>query len=174
MRPGNTRKYPILVPPPVEKHVRLWWHQWIGIPLLLLIPVLALFGVFGESLREVTASSEKIELTVIYPARFRYRQTQPLEILVRNKSPEAILDLIIELDPDYARHFSQVSFIPEANDAFKIRLLDLKPGEQRLIVGELEADNYGWHRGSVSAALPTPFPGVIVTRVKLNTIVFPW
>lgn len=35
--------------PDIKRRIQLHPWQWIGIPLFLLIPILALFGVFGET-----------------------------------------------------------------------------------------------------------------------------
>jgi hypothetical protein len=59
-------------PPEIEKNLAFYPEQWIGIPFLMLLPILALLGVFGEGYNEASASSDALAITVEYPTRNRY------------------------------------------------------------------------------------------------------
>jgi len=85
MSPDPDRTEP---PPPPQTSPRFAFtrKQYLGLPLLIAIPVLTLFGVFGERRDVARASSRSVEMTVRYPSRFRYRQVQSLDVAVRNVS----------------------------------------------------------------------------------------
>ena len=72
-------------PPPapsINLKIQLTLKQRIGLPILLAVPILALFGIFGETQAHAHAASGSIDLEVSYPARFRYRQVQSLRVSV--------------------------------------------------------------------------------------------
>lgn len=71
-------------PPEVEKKALFHREQLLGIPLLMLLSILALFGVFGESVAEVNQANETLAVRVGYPTRNRYTMDNALEIRVQN------------------------------------------------------------------------------------------
>jgi hypothetical protein len=76
----------MLEPPHIERKVELQRAQWIGIPLLMVLPILALAGVLGDAREEVTASGGGIEMRVSFPQRGRQTQ-HALEAQVTNSGP---------------------------------------------------------------------------------------
>jgi len=154
--------------PPTRRRIAFTGKQRIGIPLLALIPVLALLGVFGERSTAIAARSASLAVSVQYPVRFRYRQTEPLEIVVRNLSPRVIDTILVSVDTAYLTRFAGVRITPEAKSAFVVPLTGFKPGEQRLVASELQGERYGRHSGRIIVSAPND--SVIV---KLRTLVFP-
>ena len=73
-------------PPDIEKRWVFRTVQKLGVPLIVLIPLLALFGLFGESSRTVSASGAAPALEITYPTRLRYNMTSPLVVSVANIS----------------------------------------------------------------------------------------
>ncbi len=155
-------------PPQTRRRIALTGKQRIGLPLLAVIPLLALFGVFGERTAAVEGSSVSLSLSVRYPARFRYRQLEPLDIFVRNRSRHVIDTIEVSLDTAYVTRFASVRITPAPRTAFTVRLTGVQPGEQRLVTAELEGERYGWHRGGIVASTANDSAVVLV-----RTLVFP-
>ena len=60
--------------PDVERQFKQYVYQWIGIPLIMLIPVLSMLGVFGETMASTAAEEAGIlALDADYISRFRYK-----------------------------------------------------------------------------------------------------
>lgn len=142
----------------------------MGLPIIFLLPLLAVFGVFGESREIVEGASAVLTLRAEYPTRTRYRQTESLEIVVENRSDRTIDTVVVSLDADYIRKFSSPTFIPDVTEPFEIEFLEVKPGESRRIWGELQGESYGRHRGMIEAYGAGSSDTV---GVALDTIIFP-
>ena len=155
--------------PKIERRLRLYPLQAIGIPILALPAVLALFGVFGERRASVEAAGGALELRVDYPERYRYMTIDNLEILVRNVSAAAIDTLTVGIDSTYVSGFSQVTFVPGADEAYEVDLLGVEPGEWRRVHLELQGEDYGRHRGRVRATTG----GADTVGVEISTRIFP-
>lgn len=140
----------------------------IGIPLILAIPVLALFGVFGERHDVVHASSASLDMRVSYPERFHYRQVLSLRVNVRNISAQPMDTIRVSVDTAYIGRFSSVRFDPPARRAYTVDLTDVQPSESRLVAVELWGQDYGRHPGSVIARA-----GSDSVVARFRTIVFP-
>lgn len=155
-------------PPEIPRRITFTRKQWIGLPLIMLVPILTVLGVFGEHRAEVRASGASLSLVVRYPDRFRYRQVQQLDISVRNASPRRIDTLRVSLDTGYISRFSSVRIVPAPHSAFVVDLTSVAAGETRLVTAELWGEQYGRHRGRVIASA-----GSDSEIVDLNTFVFP-
>jgi hypothetical protein len=136
-------------PPEVEARLRLSKPQLIGLPIMALLPILALAGVFGERWKTGEAASERLRVRVEYPTRFRARISKPLTVSVENTSSETLESVEVEFDHSYLGNFSSVSFKPDGRDAYTVSLDGLRPHEPRHIHVELEAENFGRHKGSI-------------------------
>jgi hypothetical protein len=154
--------------PWIDSKIKLSWKQRIGFPILLAIPILALFGIFGETRAHAHSTSGSIDLEVSYPARFRYRQVQSLRATVRNLSPVVADTVRVSFDTAYIARFSSVRFDPAAKSAYAVDLIDIKPSESRLVSVELWGQDYGNHRGTIVAR-----HGSDSAIVHLRTLVFP-
>ncbi|MDP9202968.1 MAG: hypothetical protein M3P26_13710 [Gemmatimonadota bacterium] len=154
--------------PSIEPRLELSWKQRIGLPILLAVPILALFGVFGESQDHARATSASLDMTVSYPSRFRYRQVQSLHVTVRNLSPVVADTVAVAFDTAYISQFSSVRFDPAPKSAYTVDLVNVKPSESRLVSVELWGQVYGNHRGTIVAR-----HGTDTVIVHLRTLVFP-
>ena len=121
----------------------------VGLPLMAAVPLLCLLGFFGESGARTTAASSLLDVAIRYPARFRYRQVQTLEVTVRNRSTRTIDTVHVSLDTAYITRFSSVSIDPIPQRAFVVDLVRLEPGESRLVDAELWGQDYGRHNGRI-------------------------
>jgi hypothetical protein len=155
-------------PPVVTPRFAFTRKQYIGIPLLTLIPVLTLLGVFGEKREFVQATSRSLEMRIEYPSRFRYRQVQPLDITITNVSVHTLDTVMVSLDTAYITRFSSVRISPEPTQNFVVTLMNLRPQEARLIHAELWGERYGSHRAEIIGAASAD-----TVRQQIHTFVFP-
>jgi hypothetical protein len=125
--------------PEVRRRVRLYPGQWIGIPILILIPLLAALGVFGERRETVVWTGAAVRLEVDYPTRLRNGQRSDIEVRVRNLSA-ASLDAVVMFDPTYFERFTRVSFTPGQGAPNEVDLTDLGAGHAAVLRVELEGD----------------------------------
>lgn len=160
-------------PPSIETRLRFHLHQLIGIPLIILIPILALFGMFGETLGAVDASNAQLQMHVEYPTRFRYKMIDSIEVLLFNASDQVIPTVNVHFDRAYIEQFSTVTFTPSiktiSEDVYLVEMTDLQPQETRVISITIQAEEYGKHSGTISAA-PEGSEGL---QVQVDTITFP-
>jgi hypothetical protein len=154
--------------PSIEPRIRLTLKQRIGLPIMVAIPILALFGVFGESEAHARATSASLEMIVAYPSRMHYRQVQLLQLSVRNLASSVADTVKVAFDTSYISRFSGVRFDPAPKSAYVVDLTDVKPSESRLVSVELEGQVYGSQRGVVVARR-----GTDSAMVHLRTLVFP-
>ena len=156
-------------PPDIDRKFQLHRGQWIGIVLLLLIPVLAMFGLFGYTWHTVEGDTDALSVEMRYPGRYRYRVLGSMEMQVTNRTNTAIDTVTIDVDTAYLARFSKVIAIPDFKHAYLIELTDLEPGESRHVSVEIRAERPGLHRGEVRvSASPAD-----VARLPLSTFIFP-
>lgn len=156
-------------PPQVARSPRLYSYQWVGIPILAIIVLLAMLGVFGDGQAEATGHGPSLGLRVTYPTKFRYKETAPLRVWVTNTSSSRIDTITVAFDDHYLNQFSNVAIIPSASEAYRVPLTGVEPGETRLVNVDLQAERYGSHSGTVSASAGQPGR----TGVRISTFVFP-
>jgi hypothetical protein len=140
----------------------------VGIPLLAVIPLLTLLGVFGESRKTTRVVSPAVEMRVVYPSRLRYRQIGLLEVAVRNVSGHTLDTLELSLDTGYVTRFSSVRIEPAPRVAYSVALTAIKPQETRFVAAELWGQDYGSHAGHIVATTR----GDSVSS-RIHTFVFP-
>ena len=155
-------------PPETRPRLHLRTSQLVGMLFFAAFPLAALLGLFGDSTAEVGAPSAALELRVSYPTRFRYKTIHPLEVRVRNRSANPLDRVVVTFDQEYVSGFSNVRFTPEAVRAYEVELRGVQPGEERLVSVEVQAERYGRHRGTVTAA-----SGAEAVTAELQTFTFP-
>lgn len=155
-------------PPSLKPKLQLTRKQWIGFPIMLAIPIVALLGLFGERTTLARARSASLDVAVSYPEKFRYRQVQPLHLSIRNLSTQALDTITVSFDTAYISRFSSVRFDPPTKKAYAIELTDVKPMESRFIAVELWGQDSGMHRGTIVARA-----GTDSAVVRIRTFVFP-
>jgi hypothetical protein len=159
--------------PEITRRVQLNRLQMIGIPLIILIPLLALLGLFGETIASASDANAELELHVTYPTRFRYKMIDQANVSVRNLSQESLPAVTVYFDRDYIDSFSTVTFTPDVKSitdvAYIVELSDLQPQETRIVSVQLQAEKYWRHEGEIMAT----FTETIGAEVSLRTFVFP-
>ena len=158
-----------LEPPPVERRFALYRRQLPGLILLLLIPVLAIAGVFGESHAEAQARAGDLTLRVRHPSRLRFEQISTLDVVVANHGAARIDTLVVTIDTAYLSRFSGVTLTPSATAPFEVELTGVAPGESRRVHVEMDAMRIGRHRGDVRVSAG----GADTATLGIATIVFP-
>lgn len=160
-------------PPDVERKLQFYPWQIAGIFLIALVPILALFNVFGETFETTSAASAELEVSVSYPSRYTYRMTNPVQISIHNISSQAIPTVTVRIDRSYLESFSNITFTPSAKtitgDAYEVELTDLKAGETQRVVAEIQAEKYGSHKAFITAVPEGAGP----VEVSITTVVFP-
>jgi hypothetical protein len=156
--------------PDQPRNLRLHPYQWVGLPLIILVPLLALLNIFGETRDYAEDTASEIALRVEYPSRYRFKQLESVHVLVENVSATYVDTLVVAFDPEYVRQFSTPTFIPTPTEPFEIEILAVEPGEIRRVWAELQGEQYGRHDGTIEAYRQGSLD---TARVFLSTFVFP-
>src|SRR5687767_10667054 len=112
-------------------HLSSW--QRIGIPILILVPLLALFGVFGQTAEIAEAETESFSVRMEYPSRSRYEMLSSMHLDIVNTGTGTIDTVTVSLDTAYAARFSSVGAIPDFERAYEVEVTDVAPGETRRV-----------------------------------------
>lgn len=155
-------------PPEIRRKLSLYRFQLIGLPFLVAIPVLALFGVFGERWSTVHDANGALETSVHYPTAFRYKMIDAIDLHVRNRGAAPIDTITVSLDTAYAGRFSTVTAVPPFTGPFEIDLPNVAPRESRRVRIEIQAEQYWSHSGELTITA-----GADTIRVPLTTLVYP-
>lgn len=162
--------------PPVSRRMQLPASQFAGVLALLILPVLALAGVFGESFDRVEASRSGVRLSVVYPSRLRFRLESDLQVTVQNTGTQTLDTLAIHFERDYIDQFSSPAFIPSVTeatrDAYIVALHNLAPGASQLVAVQLRGERYGRHEGKIWVTIDNQDSQAAVD-ITLSSLVFP-
>ena len=159
--------------PEIERKLQFYRLQMIGVPLIMLIPVLALAGLFGITRSSAYDSGSRLSLEVQYPARLRYAMRNPLQAVVRNTSDEPLKNVIVKFERAYIEGFSEVTFTPQpktvTQDHYEVELSEIAPGETRIVAAEVKAEAYGSYQGTVAVDVQ----GKEEAQCAVETVLFP-
>lgn len=155
-------------PPAHDRGIQLNRTQLIGVPLLALIPLLAILGTFGEHWDTRVADGGTLRTVIEFPDRFRAKLSKPITVFVENRSQQPLDTVEVAFDAEYIERFTAVSFLPDVEESYVVRLLDVRPGETRRVHLELDGDQVGGHHGRVVVR-----SGTDSSVVGIHTIVFP-
>lgn len=163
-----SRSLPEPPPPPhVRRQAKLYLYQWIGLAILVILPVLAGIGFFGQSWKKAHASAGALEVAVSYPNRLRYWQVNQIEVHVRNASGAPLDSVHVSLDSAFALRFANLTSLPTFDESFRIAIPHVPPNRTRTVLIEMRADRYGRHSGTLTIAAAD------TVRVPLSIIIFP-
>ena len=139
-------------PPQMKRRFELYPTQLIGVPLLMMIPVLALFDVFGDDRARPKAAMNQVELSVDYPSKTRYRIENRMTIRVHNGSSTPIKPKVA-LTSEYLDAFSEVRMEPQpkslTSGKVEVEMEEVPPGQTGEVKADFRAERYGKHRGRV-------------------------
>lgn len=131
--------------------------QWVGLPLLILLPVLAIIGVLGPGVDQATAASEALSLRVQYPARARKGTAIAAVIRVANSGSAPLSGVTVAIDRAYLDGFGTVEVTPSelliSDASYEVQVGDLPAGASRHVLIQLEPGRaYGRRTGTVSVS----------------------
>lgn len=158
-------------PPPFRRQVRLPLLQLVGVPLLALMPLAAMFGAFDRQERVATQRSGDIELTARHPTQLRYLTDGVLRVSVHNAGRGVLHCARVRLADDYLDGLSPSGSTPQPqrqdDHGVEVELGDVAPGQTRRVTVQLQAQEVGRHVGRVTAATEAaaPIEVVVSTRV---------
>jgi hypothetical protein len=160
-------------PPDFRRELHFYPYQLIGIPLLVLIPILALLGVLSHMEKTVNAANADFDVQLQYPTRCFYRMNNTIELTIRNTSSQAMPTITVSLDKSYMHAFDAIQFTPDSvmltDTAYVVDLQDVGPGEARSISIDYEPSRYWQHQGNLMVSASEAEPII----VPLETFVFP-
>jgi hypothetical protein len=155
-----------------KRELDFYPFQVIGIPLIFIIPMLALFGVLGETTTILHATGNSIEVSVSYSNRINLQSFDEMEISIRNTSNEAISSLTVSIEKAFLDNFSEISFLVDiseiSDEAYVIELLDLEPKEAKIIRFSSRGTVFGSHQGIITVST-----GEDAVRILIETFIFP-
>ncbi len=136
--------------------------------MLMAIPVLAAFEVFGQGSSTVNYRGSTLGIFAEYPSRIRHGTQEEVTVHVTNRGSVALDTVTVLFDSSYVARFGAVQFLPSPTDVYVVKLAGVGTGETRAVRLSLRANKYGRHRGRIAAAHAGD-----TARVTVNTIVFP-
>ena len=136
-------------PPPMDRGLRLPWSQWLGVSIIAAIPVLAIFGVFGERWQTSETEGAGLRARVEYPTRLRSMSRKSMTVEIENRSSTSLDTVEVVFDPAYMGRFSSPAFIPPPRDAYTVSLLGLRPAETRMVHVDVQGESIGRHDGRI-------------------------
>ena len=154
--------------PKLHRRLKFGVAQLLGLAVLVLIPVLALFQVFGQGEAHVSARSVGLNLALEYPPRLRHGTVDVLVAEIQNSSGALMDTVTVVFDSTYVSKMAEPRFTPPVTRAFELDLLNVQPGESRRIELTFHADEYWSHSGYVLASHRGD-----TARVKVQTFVLP-
>lgn len=143
----------------------------VGLALLFLVPLAALFGVFGRT-SEATAVNSVAELRVKYPRCARHGAPAQLEISLRNLTDAAVRSVELRASAGYFERFSNVTSSPDVRTIareFVFAPSPPAPREQTAVLIDLRPDRSGWAHCRVVAGVDQGEP----LALEFSTFVFP-
>ena len=155
-------------PPEIPHRIRLSRLQWAGVPLLALVPVLALAGVFDDRSavveREVGSLSVRAEL----PQGVRQNRSGIIEIDLVNQG-DAPVSAEVAISPEYLDACIEIDMTPAPHRAWTSRVDAIAPGQRAHVRLEFQGERAGLHQGVIRVREGR---GEEI-RIPLRTFVFP-
>jgi hypothetical protein len=146
---------PRIPPPPPEIERRLQFHreQWLLVPLMFVVPLLALLGVLGGTRERAAIDLGGITLTVEFAPRDHLEDWGRIEVTVVIRSPAPLLDARVEFTRDMLDRLWQPTFHPPLRriDAgwYVVPLGEVPPGEARAVTLDYRSTDPGRLAGAV-------------------------
>lgn len=155
--------------PDIERRFRVHAYQWIGLPLLVLIPVLAALGVFGPSraVERTVIGGALIEID--YPTIAWYGRNDALHITVRAIEEAAVgTSFTIRITGGYLGAFHEVRFTPDPHELRNILVVP-EPDRTNTLTIDGRPHRYGRTRGAIELRPEGGWP----VLVQLSTLILP-
>src|SRR5687768_9383218 len=120
-------------PPALPRSIVFERVQKLGVPALLVLPVVALAIAGGLARTEARSARGGLELTVEHPRLVMFGAPEQLRISVANTGHEPVARVRVEVPQGYLDAFAGVQFTPEAVEPGATELGPLWPGETRTV-----------------------------------------
>jgi hypothetical protein len=153
----------------VATSIRLSTAQWLGLPVMGVLPILALLGTFGPRSEPSVAKTGALRISGSLPTRVHFRQRATIVVSLRNLDTNAVSDVRLHLDTAYLGALSNVVVTPALSADGAVHLGTLGPGASASVAIDAEGDRVGTHRGVLIA---TDAVGDSA-RLALTTTTFP-
>jgi hypothetical protein len=155
-------------PPPFAPALRITPFQLIGIALLALLPLLALFGFFDANHTTERASNGEVALQVEYASLHQYRMREEMMVTVTNLSQQSPITINISFERGFIDHFTEITFVPDietvSTDGFDVQLSEVASGETRMVYVELKGQQLWRRTGVISASIDGGQPVSVTVR----------
>jgi hypothetical protein len=155
--------------PDMERRVRFYPRQVVGLIVLALVPILAMLGLAGEHRTEHVAASAVLQVKVEYPTRMRSTRHGVLRLEATNRSDGQLGPVRILLPASYRSGFADRELARTATPDGEIVLPALGPGEAGTAQVDLLAHRAGRHHGTLRVI---PVEGDTLT-ISLRTFILP-
>jgi hypothetical protein len=159
--------------PKIDRRLTIATLQAVGVPLLAIIPLLAVAGVFGVAVQRSSADSGDLSVNVEYPGRTRLHSSGSIKIEVANRGEQARSGVSVGIDRQYVEAFSEVSLTPSvvrvSEGMYVVDIGEVPAAASRAVLVELSPQRYWRHEGTVSVFVE----GGESVSVDLSTFVFP-
>ena len=162
-------------PPEFKRQILFGRGQAIGLFVLLLIPVLAVLRVLGDSKATLEARVDGLVLNAEVAKCTRYGNPAQLKITVA--APADAQRVEVEVTTDYLERFSDIHAEPASvrmTDRSTVFARELTQdgdahGGTALVVLDLTPERYGWARGKVRVSTETGGSA----ELEIKTFIFP-
>lgn len=135
--------------PESSPKIKAWRYQYIGIPFLLSIPILALLGFFGGTTKKIQFHQNDFSISLDYPDLLRNGQTEYVQIKILNTSIESLKNFKVHLNSEFLQQFDEIEAIPSFDKNIEVSLEEIPPNEQRFVFFKLKANKAGPHYGRI-------------------------
>jgi hypothetical protein len=155
--------------PDIERRVRLYPRQALGLILLATVPILAMLGLLSERQTRDVAATPSLQVEAEYPTRLRVTRHAVLRVEATNRSGSTLDRVRVLLPEPWAVGFADRELARAATADGEIAFPPLGPGESRTVHVDLLAHRPGRHRGTLRVI---PSPGDTLT-LALSTLILP-
>jgi len=155
-------------PPQVTRRLHFRRLQWFGVPLLAILPAMALSGLFEPQVSQQQVQRGGLRMLVQYPTRLLIRERATVEIQIDNQSSRTADGIHVVLPREYFEAFTDAHVLPSPDRHECNPQARLSPGEGCRLAINFEAERYWQHQGDVVAKV-----GGQSLKISLRTLVYP-
>jgi hypothetical protein len=135
--------------PDIERRVRFYPRQLVGLVILATIPVLAMLGLLDAGQHQVAGTTPALEVEVEYPARMRVSGHEVLRIVATNRTGSPLEGVRVLLPDSYMAAFAAREVVQEATPDYVVTFPPIEPGRSRTVQVALLAERFGRHEGPI-------------------------
>jgi hypothetical protein len=156
-------------PPDTPRRTRVHPYQWVGLPLLFALPVLAALNVFGPARAVERLSLGPAIVDIDYPVRTRYGRHEIIRIDVTGGGAAAGTEVWVRFTGGYLAGFREVRYTPEPHAADRLAVPVPAAGRVHTLTIDARPHRYGRSRGTLELSDGTG----AAAAVPLSTFIFP-